>query len=162
MRCRARRRGATWHVWCSLGSAHVHLGTHLGHGGRVEGNTLVCPYHEWAFDASGKNQCIPYCKRGGPKGMVGVERVNAQAYTTEMLAGMLFVWYHADNAPPQYALSLHRDFGAAVDAGQPGRSRVCGGLRRWLSGWWGGWYACGSGEFADMLMVSVSSQPPRQ
>jgi nitrite reductase/ring-hydroxylating ferredoxin subunit len=24
-----------------------HLGTHLGHGGRVEGDTLVCPYHEW-------------------------------------------------------------------------------------------------------------------
>jgi nitrite reductase/ring-hydroxylating ferredoxin subunit len=31
-----------------------HLGTHLGHGGRVHGNKLVCPYHLWEFNAEGK------------------------------------------------------------------------------------------------------------
>ena len=69
-----------------------HLGTHLGHGGRVEGNTLVCPYHEWAFDARGKNLCIPYCKRGGPTGMVGVKRVDTKAYEVCEVAGMVFFW----------------------------------------------------------------------
>ena len=41
------------------GNAHLmdafcrHLGTHLGHGGRVKGNRIQCPFHGWCFDASG-------------------------------------------------------------------------------------------------------------
>ena len=31
----------------------AHLGAHLGVGGRVEGNTIVCPFHAWAYDGSG-------------------------------------------------------------------------------------------------------------
>ncbi len=30
-----------------------HLGAHLGHGGRVDGELLVCPFHGFAYDASG-------------------------------------------------------------------------------------------------------------
>src|SRR4051812_40181571 len=36
-----------------------HLGAHLGHGGRVEGDHLVCPYHWWEYDGDGANVCIP-------------------------------------------------------------------------------------------------------
>ena len=41
------------------GSAHViepycpHLGAHLGHGGNVDGENLVCPFHHLSFDADG-------------------------------------------------------------------------------------------------------------
>src|SRR5690554_6009815 len=40
-----------------------HLGAHLGHGGRVEGDCIRCPYHGWKFDGSGKNVEIPLTDR---------------------------------------------------------------------------------------------------
>ena len=66
-----------------------HLGTHLG-GGTVRGNNLVCPYHSWEFDVSGKNRCIPYCH----KDMSGSKRVDAKRYHCRERLGMIFVWYH--------------------------------------------------------------------
>ena len=32
-----------------------HMGAHLGHGGKVEGGGLVCPFHAWKFDGAGKS-----------------------------------------------------------------------------------------------------------
>lgn len=40
-----------------------HLGAHLGHGGRVVGESIVCPFHAWRFDESGKCVEVPYAKR---------------------------------------------------------------------------------------------------
>ena len=37
-----------------------HLGAHLGHGGRVEGEGLRCPFHAWLWDGEGR--CVG---RGG-------------------------------------------------------------------------------------------------
>ncbi|WP_032368516.1 Rieske 2Fe-2S domain-containing protein [Rhodococcoides fascians] len=37
-----------------------HLGAHLGYGGRVEGEQVVCPFHGWEWNAEGRNTCIPY------------------------------------------------------------------------------------------------------
>ena len=30
-----------------------HLGAHLGHGGKVQGESIVCPFHAWRYDADG-------------------------------------------------------------------------------------------------------------
>jgi phenylpropionate dioxygenase-like ring-hydroxylating dioxygenase large terminal subunit len=30
-----------------------HLGAHLGYGGRIEGETIRCPFHGWRFDGGG-------------------------------------------------------------------------------------------------------------
>src|SRR5436190_1553595 len=43
----AEGRAVVTHPFCP------HLGAHLGHGGRVEGETLRCPFHGFRFDASG-------------------------------------------------------------------------------------------------------------
>jgi len=41
-----------------------HLGAHLGHGGRVMGETLRCPFHGWQYDGTtGECVHIPYCER---------------------------------------------------------------------------------------------------
>ncbi|MEV0768805.1 Rieske 2Fe-2S domain-containing protein [Nocardia salmonicida] len=37
-----------------------HLGAHLGYGGHVEGENLVCPFHGWEWNREGRNVCIPY------------------------------------------------------------------------------------------------------
>ena len=58
------------------GAAHVndafcpHLGAHLGHGGSVSEDNLVCPFHGWRFDAEGQNTLIPYSERINKKACV--------------------------------------------------------------------------------------------
>ncbi|MGW4478511.1 Rieske 2Fe-2S domain-containing protein [Rhodococcus triatomae] len=39
-----------------------HLGAHLGHGGHVDGENIVCPFHGWQWNPQGHNVCIPYEK----------------------------------------------------------------------------------------------------
>jgi phenylpropionate dioxygenase-like ring-hydroxylating dioxygenase large terminal subunit len=38
----------------------LHLGAHLGHGGKVNGDCIQCPYHGWGWGPDGENQYIPY------------------------------------------------------------------------------------------------------
>ena len=58
------------------GVAHVndafcpHLGAHFGHGGSVDGEELICPFHGWRFDAEGQNTLIPYSERLNKKACV--------------------------------------------------------------------------------------------
>src|SRR5690242_16415474 len=41
-----------------------HLGAHMGHGGRVEGETLRCPFHGFCFERSGA--CVTAYDRKAP------------------------------------------------------------------------------------------------
>src|SRR5690606_37806716 len=50
----ASGRVAVFDAYCE------HLGAHLGYGGRVEGENLVCPFHGWEWNREGRNVCIPY------------------------------------------------------------------------------------------------------
>lgn len=44
----------------SVIDAHCHhLGAHLGYGGIVQGNEIVCPYHGWRWNGEGCNTRIP-------------------------------------------------------------------------------------------------------
>ena len=40
-----------------------HMGAHLGHGGKVEGDGVVCPFHAWKFDGVGTCVEVPYARR---------------------------------------------------------------------------------------------------
>src|SRR5262245_19780999 len=57
----------------SAGVAHVldarcpHLGAHLGHGGRVENDCLVCPFHGWSFGSDGECASVPYASKIPPR-----------------------------------------------------------------------------------------------
>ncbi|NDV13793.1 Rieske 2Fe-2S domain-containing protein [Crenobacter caeni] len=69
-----------------------HMGADLSHG-TIEGDLLVCPFHQWRFGADGKCQEIPYCKR-----------VPVKAKTRKWLTceenGLLFVWHNAEGRAP--------------------------------------------------------------
>lgn len=41
----------------------AHLGAHMGHGGKVRGETVVCPFHGWRYEGSGRCVAIDYAKR---------------------------------------------------------------------------------------------------
>jgi phenylpropionate dioxygenase-like ring-hydroxylating dioxygenase large terminal subunit len=49
-------------AWRLFDAYCPHLRAHLGVGGRVGGGCLVCPFHEWSFDAGGANVGIPYAE----------------------------------------------------------------------------------------------------
>lgn len=40
-----------------------HLGAHLGHGGVVDGDSIVCPFHGWRFGSDGACTAMPYGQR---------------------------------------------------------------------------------------------------
>lgn len=72
-----------------------HLGAHLAHGGRVEGETIRCPFHAWRFAADGRCVEIPYAKRIPPRAAV-------RTWPTCIRNGMVFVWHHAQGAEPSW------------------------------------------------------------
>lgn len=65
-----------------------HLGAHLGDG-RIEDGCIVCPFHEWSFDASGANVAIPYAERPNRKARL-------RTYPTAVRNRQLLFWYHPD------------------------------------------------------------------
>ena len=89
------------------GRAHLteafcpHLGAHLGHGGKVDGNALVCPFHGWRFDGAGVCLDIPYATTmprraaGGPC---------LYSYPVRESSGMVWAWHHPRRLPPSFEL----------------------------------------------------------
>ena len=74
-----------------------HLGAHLGHGGRVEGNALRCPMHGFCFDASGRCVRTGYGKRI-PKA------ARLLPFPVVERDGAAFVWHSTDPRAPAWDL----------------------------------------------------------
>lgn len=72
-----------------------HMGAHLGHEGRVVGESIACPFHGWQFDASGACVEIPYCSEIP-------ERAQVRSWQVHEVNEMIFVWYHPGGAPPAW------------------------------------------------------------
>jgi cholesterol 7-dehydrogenase len=70
-----------------------HLGAHLGAGGVVDGERLVCPFHHFAFDVEGSCVQVP----GGtpPRGTL-------TQYTVRERGKIIYVWHGHDAAPPAW------------------------------------------------------------
>ncbi|MFP8873394.1 MAG: Rieske 2Fe-2S domain-containing protein [Myxococcota bacterium] len=72
-----------------------HLGAHLGHGGRVVGETLRCPFHAWRFGVDGVCVETPYADKIPPKARL-------RAWPTEVQSGIVWVWHHPHAEPPTW------------------------------------------------------------
>lgn len=84
-----------------------HLGAHLGEGGRVDGDSIRCPFHAWAFRPDGFCSDIPYakafppiCKREAIAGPLPVIEKN----------GVIWAWYHPDEIAPLFDVAEHEEF----------------------------------------------------
>ena len=75
-----------------------HLGAHMGHGGRVVGQLLECPFHAWRYDGEGVVREIPYAERIPPSLTRPCERQWHLAEANRMI----WFWYHPDGIAPQW------------------------------------------------------------
>ena len=89
------------------GEAHVtaafcpHLGAHLGHGGTVQGNALVCPFHGWQFDGAGMCVNVPYAKAMPRRVATGP---CLYSYPVQERNQMIWAWHHPRRLPPLFEL----------------------------------------------------------
>ena len=72
-----------------------HLGAHLGHGGTVRGNSIVCPFHAWNFGSDGLCNRIPY-------GEMIPEAARVQSYALREHSGMILAWFSSDQHIADY------------------------------------------------------------
>ncbi|MBW0134752.1 Rieske 2Fe-2S domain-containing protein [Pseudonocardia abyssalis] len=70
----------------------MHLGAHLGVGGWVNGQSIVCPFHGWEYDGSGRCVRIPYEKRP--------MRVTVAPWHVREQDEAVLVWFHPEGLPP--------------------------------------------------------------
>ena len=83
-----------------------HLGAHLGHGGRVEGNHLVCPFHGWRFDGNGVCVDIPYASVMPRRATDGACLFS---YPVQERSGMVWAWHHPRRRLPLFDLDEVRE-----------------------------------------------------
>ena len=81
-----------------------HLGAHLGVGGEVKDNCVVCPFHAWAFDGDGQCTDIPYAKRIPKKAKV-------RAWPVVERNGLILAWNHGGQAAPSWQVPEVPEFG---------------------------------------------------
>jgi 3-ketosteroid 9alpha-monooxygenase subunit A len=72
-----------------------HLGAHLGHGGRVEGDGLRCPFHAWKWARDGTCLDIPYAKKIPP-------RAHLRSWPVRERNGLILIWHHDREAEPDW------------------------------------------------------------
>jgi nitrite reductase/ring-hydroxylating ferredoxin subunit len=83
-----------------------HLGAHLGHGGCVRGESIVCPFHHWRWDAAGRLVEIPYARRGHRPD------VALRHWPVHETSGVILVWNSVAASEPRWRMAAAPEFGA--------------------------------------------------
>jgi 3-ketosteroid 9alpha-monooxygenase subunit A len=75
-----------------------HLGAHIGHGGKVVGDCVECPFHGWRWGPDGTNRYIPY-QPDRPN-----RALRLRVYPVREQYGCVFMWHQPDGKEPQWEL----------------------------------------------------------
>lgn len=76
-----------------------HLGAHLGYGGKVVGEDIVCPFHAWKFNSdTGELVEVPYAKKLPPK------KPCINTWPVCEVNGIVFVWYDSEGRAPSWTI----------------------------------------------------------
>lgn len=78
-----------------------HLGAHIGHGGKVVGENIRCPFHHWEYDTGGWCKIIPYAKLTPP---ITKRQAILRTLPAQERYGLIWVWYHPACEPPSWEL----------------------------------------------------------
>ncbi len=80
---------------CISSAFCLHFGAHLGFGGTVEGDCLVCPFHGWKWDSEGRNVEIPYSDPERMKLRLGQREVRE-------IDGLALMWFGVNGEAPSW------------------------------------------------------------
>jgi 3-ketosteroid 9alpha-monooxygenase subunit A len=92
------------------GIAHVveahcpHLGAHIGYGGTVSGNCIVCPFHGWQWNSDGTHHSTPDTDRTH-KGH------RLRVWPVREFYDLIMVWHHPDGEAPSWELPDIPEYG---------------------------------------------------
>jgi len=92
-----------------------HMGAHLGHGGKVVGRALQCPFHGWRIGGDGACREVPFAKKIPA-------RAEVRCWPVEEVNGVVFVHHDAEGRPPAYRIPA-LPFLKVEDGWGAGRSR---------------------------------------
>ncbi len=87
-------RGASGQVHV-LDAYCAHLGAHLGYGGTVVDDDIVCPFHHWRWNCEGCTVDIPYSARK-------TQAKRIPTWAVRELEPYVFVWHDAAGLPPSW------------------------------------------------------------
>ena len=73
-----------------------HMGAHLGYGGEVCGDRVVCPFHGWEWNGEGRNVCIPYQDRPN-------RAVRIRSWPVIEQNDIVYLWHHRDGSGPSWS-----------------------------------------------------------
>ncbi|HEY1448701.1 MAG TPA: Rieske 2Fe-2S domain-containing protein [Caulobacteraceae bacterium] len=79
-----------------------HLGAHMGHGGRVAGPLLECPFHAWRYDGEGVVHEIPYAQTIPPR----LRRPCKHQWPVTEANRMIWFWHHPDGVAPEWEVEV--------------------------------------------------------
>ena len=82
-----------------------HLGAHLGYGGKLEKNTIRCPYHGWIWDEEGNCTHIPYSDRQ--------PETQIKSYPTLEVNGLIFMYYHNRAEVPTWEIPPLKEYNSS-------------------------------------------------
>ncbi len=75
-----------------------HMGAALSEG-RVRGDSVACPFHDWRWGQDGRCTGIPYAKRIPP-------RARTRSWPLKVVDRVLYVWHDPERKPPPVEITL--------------------------------------------------------
>ncbi|HEX2913192.1 MAG TPA: Rieske 2Fe-2S domain-containing protein [Chloroflexia bacterium] len=82
---------------CAMDAYCPHLGAHMGTGGKVVGETVSCPFHDFRFDTSGTCVATGYGTKPPPTARI-------KTWVVCEVNGIVFVYYDSRNQPPTWQI----------------------------------------------------------
>ena len=76
-----------------------HLGAHLGHGGKVVGDHIACPFHAWEINGDGEVKNIPYANNLPKRAKDGA---CMRSFPIQERNQMIWAWYHPRAIEPTF------------------------------------------------------------
>jgi 3-ketosteroid 9alpha-monooxygenase subunit A len=95
-------RGEDGRVRC-LEAFCPHLGADLS-AGKVIGNDLQCPFHNWQFSGEGRCKKIPYSDKIPP-------RAKAKSFATREINDTVLMWFDPEGGEPEYDIPQLAEYG---------------------------------------------------
>ncbi len=87
----------------NLLDAHCpHIGAHLGHGGKVIGNTIQCPFHGWRIAGDGSCAAIPYSSKIPP--------ARARSWPVDEVNGQIHAYHDPSGREPSWRVPAFPEY----------------------------------------------------